>query len=184
MATRAHSKEFLEVWEMFQETSRQFKEIEKRFKDTDKKFQNTEKLISSLTSKWGRFVEGLIAPAVVRIFGERNIAVDKVYQRVRARKNGSGMEVDILAIDGEYAVLIEAKSTLTVSDVKEHLDRLAKFKTYFPEYRDRKVVGAVAGIVIDENADRYAYQKGLFVITESGDTVAFLNNKKFVPKTW
>jgi len=94
------------------------------------------------------------------------------------------MEVDILAINGEYAVLIEAKSTLKIEDVKEHIERLEKFKTFFPEYSKRKVVGAVGGIVIEEDSNKYAYRNGLFVIGEGGDTAVILNDKGFKPKVW
>jgi len=40
------------------------------------------------------------------------------------------------------------------------------------------------GIVIDEGADRYAYQQGLFVIGQSGETVRILNDDQFRPKEW
>ena len=79
---------------------------------------------------------------------------------------------------------ITARSTLTVEDVNEHIEILKKFKILFPEYADRKVIGAVGGIVIDEKSDAYAYRQGLFVITQSGDTVTILNDKKFKPKEW
>jgi predicted AAA+ superfamily ATPase len=125
-----------------------------------------------------------LAPATERLFKERGIEVDTVYQRVKRRKNGDEMEVDILAINGEYAVLIEAKSTLKIEDVKEHLERLEKFKGFFPEYSQRKAVGAVGGIVIEEDSDKYAYRNGLFVIGESGDTAVILNDKGFQPKVW
>lgn len=50
------------------------------------------------------------------------------------------------------------------------------------ERRKTKVVGAIGGIVIDEDSDKYTYRKGLFVIVESGDTVKILNDHKFKPK--
>ena len=193
---------FQKIWELFAETDERFKETDKKFKETDKKFKETDKKfketekelntlfsktdakIEALTGKWGRFVEGLIAPAVTRLFHAWNIEVDRVYQRVKAYKNGAGLEVDILAVNGEYAVLIEAKSTLGVDDVREHIDRLEKFKMFFPEYADRKVVGAVAGIVIDEDADKFAYRNGLFVIAQSGEAVKILNDEQFRPKQW
>ncbi|MCI4625732.1 MAG: hypothetical protein L3V56_07195, partial [Candidatus Magnetoovum sp. WYHC-5] len=62
------------------------------------------------------------------------------------------------------------------------IERLDKFKPAFPAYRDKKIVGAVAGIVIESGVDRFAYKNGLFVIAQSGDTVKFLNDDKFVPK--
>lgn len=66
----------------------------------------------------------------------------------------------------------------------KHLKQLDKFEAFFPEYRDRKVLGAVAGIAIDEGADRYAYKKGLFVIGQRGETVCILNDEKFRPTAW
>lgn len=140
--------------------------------------------VAGLTGKWGCFVEGLLAPAVVKLFRERAIAVDWVAQRVQAQKNGRHLEIDILAQNAEYAVLIEVKSTLGVDDVNEHLARLAEFKSFYPEHQDRKIVGAVAGINIQEGVDRYAYQQGLFVIAQSGEMVRILNDKKFQPRFW
>ncbi|WP_347275117.1 hypothetical protein [Candidatus Kuenenia sp.] len=95
---------------------------------------------------------------VERLFKERGIEVDKVFQRVKTHRNGDEMEVDILAINGEYIVLIEAKSTLKIEDVREHLER--------------------------EDSDKYAYRNGLFVIGESGDAAVILNDTNFQPKVW
>ena len=170
-----------EVWALFRETD---KRIERLSQETDKKIAEVSKTVVALTGKWGRFVEGLIAPGTISMFKERGIEVEKVYQRVKAHKDGREIEIDILAINKEYAILIEAKSSLGISDVDEHIERLKAFKVFFPEYSDRKVVGAVAGITIEEEADRYAYRHGLFVIGQSGETVKILNDKKFRPKVW
>ncbi len=175
---------FQDVIKMFAETDKKIKETSEQIKETAKQLKETDKKINALTGKWGKFVEGLIVPAVERIFKERGIDVTRIYQRVRSRKQGRGMEIDILAVDGEYALLIEAKSTLGVDDIKEHIKRLKNFKFFFPEYKDRKVIGAVAGIDIDRGADRYAYRKGLFVIAQSGDSVKILNDEKFIPECW
>ena len=69
-------------------------------------------------------------------------------------------------------------------DVKDHIESINKIKSLFPKYADRKVIGAVAGIVIDEGTDRFAYKRGLFVIAQTGDTVRILNDKGFMPKEW
>jgi hypothetical protein len=159
-------------------------EDEKRLEELRESDRRLKAAIEGLTGKWGRFVEGMIAPAVVSMFKERGIEVERIFQRVRARRNGKEMEVDILAVNDEYAVLIEAKSTLGMDDVKEHIQRLGSFREFFPEYADRKVVGAVAGIVIEEGADRFAYRNGLFVIGQSGEAAKILNDEKFKPRYW
>jgi RecB family endonuclease NucS len=184
-------KGFQEIWELFRKTDKEIEktnkaveETSKTVEETSKTVKETSKAVNRLTGKWSLFVEGLIAPAAERLFKEREIEVDKVYQRVKTHRNGDTMEIDILAVNGQYAVVIEAKSSLSIDDVKEHVDRLEQFKRYFPEYKERKVIGAVGGIVIEEGADRYAYKKGMFVIAERGETVKIANDKEFKPKIW
>ncbi len=192
MTKKEMEKGFKEIWDLYRETDKRFKETDKRFKETDKRFketdkkiENTLKVVGDLTGKWSKFVEGLIAPAVEKLFKARGIVVDKVYQRVKTHRNGSAIEIDILAIDGKYAVLVEAKSALKIEDVQEHEERLDKFKYFFPEYKDRNVIGAVGGISIEEGAERYAYKKGMFVIAQSGEEgVKIVNDKEFKPRMW
>lgn len=184
MNTIEIEKGFQEIWRLFEETDKRFKITEEEIEKTSKTVRETSKAVNNLTGKWGKFVEGLIVPAAERLFEERGIIIDKVFQRVKTHHDGDTMEIDILAINGEYAVLIEAKSALKVEDIKEHIERLANFKQFFPEYSNKKVLGAVGGIVIEEHSDKFAYKQGLFVIAESGETVKILNDKEFKPKIW
>lgn len=199
-------KGFQEIWDLFRETNKELEtrfretdlrfketsqELETRFRETDERFrelrkelQESSKKVDALTGKWSKFVEGLVAPATVRLFRERGIEVTGIAQRVKRQHNGAGIEIDILATNTDYVVLIEAKSTLGVDDVNEHLERLERFSAFFPEYRGRKVLGAVAGIEIDDGADKYAYRRGLFVIAQSGDSVQIVNDEKFQPRAW
>jgi len=173
-----------EVWTLFRETDKRFKETARRFKETDKKIQRVSENVDKLTGKWGRFVEGLVAPGITRLFNERAIKIETVSQRVKTHRGAETMEIDVLGVNHKDAVLVEVKSTLGVDDVNEHIERLENFKRFFPDYADKRVMGAVAGIVIEENAGKYAYRRGLFVIGQSGDTVAILNDAKFKPGIW
>ena len=202
MTTEELERSIQEIWYLFKETDNKFKETDKKFQETDKKFQETDielketikktskvvervsNAVDKLTGKWGRFVEGMVVPAVKVMFKARNIGVEKIFQRVEVHKNGRNMEIDIMAINQEHVILIETKSTLGVDDVNDHLKRLKEFKEFFPEYIEKKALGAVAGIVIEEGADRYAYRQGLFVIGQTGETVRILNDEKFRPKLW
>lgn len=186
---------FQKIWDLFAATDHQIKETDRElktmfaethreFKELKHLFQRTDDKINALDGKWGRFVEGLVVPGVKRLFGERGILLEKVYPRAEAHKQGETIEIDVLAVGEEHVVMVEVKSTLSVDDVKEHLQELGRFKTFFPEYADRKILGAVAGIVIEHNVSRYAYQQGLFVIGQSGDAVRLLNDEKFRPKEW
>ncbi|MBF0437093.1 MAG: DUF3782 domain-containing protein, partial [Magnetococcales bacterium] len=69
-------------------------------------------------------------------------------------------------------------------DVRDFIQRLGELKEFMPRYADARVMGAVAGIVIDRDVDQFAMNEGLFVIVQSGDSVKLANDGKFVPRTW
>ena len=188
---RETDEKYRETDEKFRETDEKSRETDEKYRDTDHKLDElkaivarTSRNVDDLTGKWGKFVEGMVAPACKTLFADRNIPVHKVLQRVQAEYEGRGMEIDILVVNAGYVVLVEVKSTLKVDDVRDHLERLGQFREFFPEYADKQVLGAVAGIVIEEQADRFAYREGLFVIGQAGDTVRILNDPQFQPKTW
>ena len=145
-------------------------------------YEKTNAIIGRLGNKLGEFVEGVVRPGVVRMFNERGIPLTQTFIKLKITQKGQGLEADIVGVNGEIAVVVEVKSTLEVPDVKEHLERLEKFKTFFPHFSDKKLVGAVAGMVMDDSVSRYEYRQGLYVIAQNGETVQLLNDQKFKTK--
>lgn len=128
-------------------------------------------------------MENLVAPAVLRLFQERGIAVQEVYQRVRSARGSQNLEIDILAVDDDVAVAVEVKSRLTQDYVRRFLRNLSRFKTAFPHYGNYGIYGAMAAIEIDRDVDTYA-DVGLFLIEQSGDSVYISSDTNFTPRTW
>ncbi|MBF0142030.1 MAG: DUF3782 domain-containing protein [Magnetococcales bacterium] len=201
---------FDSVWKMFQEMVRETRE---RSADLDHKFQETDREIKELSrevrevsrevrevsrevrevsrqmgdlgGKWGLFVENMVAPNCVKLFAERGISVNEVYKRVmRRRADGRTMEIDILVIDSDVAVLVEVKSTLTRHDVRGHLQRIGEFREFFPRYGEYRLMGAVSGIVIEKGVEEYARRQGLFVLVQAGETMRLDNPPDFLPRVW
>jgi hypothetical protein len=83
-----------------------------------------------------------------------------------------------------HVLVVEVKSSLGVEDVKQLREDLGQFRQFFPEYSQKQLYGAVAGIEIEEGADKYAYRQGLFVLAQAGEAVAILNASDFEPKSW
>ncbi|WP_043999249.1 DUF3782 domain-containing protein, partial [Microcystis aeruginosa] len=69
--------------------------------------ERTSKAVDSLTTRWGRFVEELVEPAVLRLFQEKGIDIKEVYPRARVKRQGIAMEIDILAVDDTDLVVVE-----------------------------------------------------------------------------
>ncbi|MBF0231393.1 MAG: DUF3782 domain-containing protein [Desulfamplus sp.] len=183
------------IKEMSQETDRKFQETERlmkqqsqetdrKFQETDRKFKETDKQIGKLGNRLGEFIEEMVRPGAVRLFRERGINVHVVSRNVTAERDGEATEIDLLVVNDGEMIAVECKSSLSIDDVNEHLERLGKVKRLFPHYRDMKVMGAVAAMVIPENVGKYAYKKGFFVLCQSGDNMVILNDEKFEPKVW
>ena len=167
------------------DADRRAADADRRLAKLEKTVERTSKAVDSLTTRWGRFVEELVRPAVVRMFRDRGILITRTMERVRSPlTSGTPMEIDILGINGMKMVAVECKSRLSKDDVDEMGDRLTNFKKAFPEYAQYTLYGAVAGIEINEGVDIYAYRKGFFVIRTNGESVEIANDDKFQPLAW
>ncbi|MBF2057846.1 MAG: DUF3782 domain-containing protein [Cyanobacterium sp. T60_A2020_053] len=159
-------------------------ELTQAQKETDRQITRLSKEIGNLGGKWGRFVENMIAPSCETLFVSRGIPVHQVSQRVKKRLGGDILEIDVLVTNENHVLVVEVKSSLGVSDVKELIKDLQEFKRFFPEYSPHILYGAVAGIEIEEGADKYASRQGLFVLAQSGENVTIFNDDQFQPKVW
>lgn len=177
MAEPTWQEAVAEVWQLFKETDAKFKEtqgeLDRRFKETDKKINQLSGLFSS---QWGKMLEALVEPSALRLFRERGIQVNHTFPRAKSRLNGRAMEIDLLLENTDEVVVVEVKSTLKVSDVTDFLTDLGQFLDFFPRYRSYRVYAGVAALSIEEEADRYAYRQGLFVLGLSGEGVVQLHN--------
>ncbi|MEO5348279.1 MAG: hypothetical protein H7836_01325 [Magnetococcus sp. YQC-3] len=181
---RETDRQIKETAAQLRDTAAQLRETDVQMRETDLKVKQVSAQLGRLGGRWGEFVEGLIAPACIGMFQERGIQVDEIYPRVKKVVAGQTMEIDLLVANTVDAVLVEVKSQLQVEDVRAHLERLARFKSFFPRYANCRVYGAVAGIVVESHADQFAMKQGLFVIEQSGETVRLANDRAFQPKVW
>jgi hypothetical protein len=82
-------------------------------------------------------------------------------------------EADFFLENSIYAMPIEVKTSMDNEDVDEHLERIIKIRNYLDAHNDsRKLLGAVAGGVVPPGTVRYAQKKGLYVLLQSGDSMA------------
>jgi hypothetical protein len=189
---------FQDVWRMFQETDLRYKEnvqsfreterlmkerdaeIALRFKETDRIVKNLSKNIGDLGNRLGEFVEHMVAPAVVRLFQAEGIEVHEVYPGVESKRNGEGIEIDLLVVNDGTLVVVECKSKLTCAHVDEHLVRMEKFKRLLPLYKNHKALGAVAAMVMSDSVKDYAHSQGLYVLCR--DSALVSSPASFQPK--
>ena len=179
---------FEEIKQLFEasrrEADRRMRETDRQMKETDRELKRLAKRFGDLGNRLGEFVEGMVRPGLVRLFRERGLELHQTFRDMSARQGKEAAQIDLMAIDETVAVAVEVKSRLTVEAVDEHLRRMEKFRRLFPRFGDLRVLAAVAGMVIDDEAAAYAEEKGLFVIGQSGDAAVLLNSNEFQPKAW
>jgi hypothetical protein len=73
---------------------------------------------------------------------------------------------------------------LRVQDVNYFHEKLWKAKQNMPEYKERKIYGAVAYITAEGASDRMAENLGMFVIKATGNSSAIVNKSNFIPKAF
>ena len=160
------------------------KEYEKQRKENEQRHKEYDRKFGDLGNRWGRFVESLVEGDLIALLQQKNIAVDLIAERVRGKRNGEHFEFDIVAVNGEEAVVVEVKSTLRAEDVRHFLDRLPHFTRWSPLHKGKKIYGAVAYLQVVQSAEIHAERQGLFVIRATGDSASIINRDDFLPKTF
>ena len=156
------------------EARREKKEFDKRMK----------KLEGLFTTQWGALMESLVEGDLVPLLKKRNISVTHTQTRMYGRHGDEHYEIDILADNGEEVVLVEVKTTLRPGDVPHFLEKLGKFTTYRPLYKEKTIYGAVAFLKADTSVQVYAERQGLFVIRATGSSASIVNDTKFEPRVF
>jgi len=159
-------------------TDRKIQAVAEQMKETDRK-------IGSLTSRIGEIVENMVGGDIVGQFQALNVAIkshsrDKTFGTRGTSESG---QIDVFLENGDVVVLIEVKTRLTDDDVREHIERMKKYRLYGED--KRRIRGAVAGAVVSDDVIKFAHRQGLYVIVQSGEAVEIIASPEgFVAKEW
>jgi hypothetical protein len=182
--TRVEHPTFESVWAILDRVSKKQEELAESQKETDRIFKENakkqeersdrlDKQLGKLGNRIGEIVEHLVAPDLRKKFEELGLTFPQASPNadVRDYKNNIFLEIDVLLQNGDKALLVEVKTTLTIEDVKDHIKRLEKMRTYADLHGDKRTfLGAVAGVVMTLTVKEYALGQGFYVIEPSGET--------------
>ena len=184
------------IFEMFRQAAEETKAVRAMFqemsKETDRKIQanaeqmkETDRKIGSLTSRIGEIIENMVGGDIVGQFQALNIAIHSHCRNKTFGTRGTSEsgEIDVFLENGDIVVLIEVKTKLTDDDIREHIERLEKYRRYGKD--KRRILGAVAGAVASDDVIKFAHRQGLYVIVQSGEAVEIIASPEgFVAKEW
>jgi hypothetical protein len=130
-----------------------------------------------LARKMGTLVEDIVAPNLPGVARELFGCGEPEFFAVRVRRylGGRTREDDVLLVCPHLVLVNETKSSLGPEDVKDFVKDLAKFRDFYPEYAERRVVGMLASLYVDETPVRAATRRKLPVMGMAAGTMRVLN---------
>ena len=180
---RAENQKRDEEWRV--ENQKRDEEFQKRMEESHQAMKESQqamkktvdelsKNIGGVNNSLGRFTESLFSVGLDKRFNELGYEFTKQAPHVKFNDKASGKvlaEADYFLEDGQYAMAVEVKTDLRITDVDEHVVRIKAIRGYFDERSDKRLlVGVVAGGVIHGNVMQYAHEQGFYVITQAGDS--------------
>jgi hypothetical protein len=183
---RIEREESRKKWEKEREKAwEDLREMREQQKETARIVKATSEQIAKLGDRLGELVQAMVEGGIKRMFKELGYEFDVLNPEYEFgnKKIGFG-EIDILLENGEFALLVEVKTNLTVKDVKEHQKRVKKFRLWTaPKGDKRRFLAAIGGGVVKKSVQEFALKQGMFVIQQSGENVEIIppDGK---PKVW
>jgi len=177
---------FEQVWATLDRISEKQDRLTESQKETDRQIKEIGKRFGDFTNSFGDVVEHLVAPNLLEKFRALGFDFEEASTRhkIRNKKNDISFEIDVFLQNGVTAMLVEIKSNLTISDINKHITRLEKMRKWADLRGDKRhFLGAVAGIVVEDDEREYALNQGFFLIEPSGEdyNITPPHNK---PKEW
>ncbi len=144
---------------------------------------NREK--GEIARKLGTVVEDIVAPSiprvVARVFGLHEDPLERFAIRELRVANGERREFDAVAAWPGHFLINETKSKLRPEDVPVFVEMLRGARRFFPEYQDRKLIGALASLYLEPSLVRYIERQGIIVMGLGDDLMETKNSPGFVP---
>jgi hypothetical protein len=149
--------------------------------------EQLDKKLGKLGDRFGEMVEYMVMPNLLIKFNEMGFVFTKAYphSNIKDKANNIFTEVDITLEDGDKVMIVEVKSKPTTADITEHVERMEKVKAHADLHGEkRKFLGAVAGMVFNENEKTFAMKCGFYVVEPSGETFTITAPEGNSPREW
>jgi len=173
----------------FQETAKQIEETNKQIEATSEQLKATQIEVGRTGSRIGEIVECMVGGGKIvaqfKALGH-NIITHSRNKHFGDEGTADSGEFDLYLENGDIAIFIEVKTKLSSSDVKDHIERLEKYRKWIETKGGdkRQFIGAVAGAVVERHVAKFALKKGLYVIVQTGVDTEIITPTGFVPTKW
>ena len=179
-------EEFKKIAEQFKKTDEQFKKTDEQFKKTDEQFKKTDERfkqlglnIDGIARTQGEITEDYFFDILKEDKQVANIQFDNIERNLyQYLTNDMKGEYDIILFNGDSVMIVETKNKVRIKDIENLKNKQIKnFRKLFPNYKNYKVYGAIAGFTINEKIVEKAKNNGFFVLKKKGELMVEEHNK-------
>jgi len=163
----------------------------KLFGETDRKIRENDKRVGGLGRSYGKLVEHLVGPGIIKRFGEHGYRFDGIKKRRHKLYDDDGnteTDIDVLLENDDTVIAVEVKSRPDKEEeyLGRHLARLEIMRAHGVEegWEGKRILGAIAGAIFETPIRNATLKAGLFVIEQSGETMKMEIPEGFVPREW
>ncbi len=182
-------EEMRESHEQFKEEMRESRENLSRemgtFKDNaEREDRKLRQHLAEVSDRMGTLAEDLIAPSIPGILKQIvGCPEPPIMSGVRIQRQSGErfQEYDVLVVCGEYVLINETKSRMRTADIPAFVAVLHRSREFLPEYADKRIIGSLAGLYLDQSMVTYGERQGLLMLGIVGGLVEVLNRPGFAP---
>jgi len=152
-----------------------------RVKETDKKIRIFDNYKTDI-------VRHVLLPCLAKKFREFGFEFTETSGEITIndKENNIHTYIDAALGGGDKEMIVEVESEPTTDDIKEHIERMEKIRTYASRYTFRRIhLGAIMGVAINDTVKTFALENGLYVIEPSGEEFAItVPEGVYSPREW
>jgi hypothetical protein len=157
-----------------EEREKEREEREKAWKKAEERMEDLDRIMGRLGNKFGDIAEYTLVPSLPEKFKKYQFTFQVINRnrKINDDEHDIHVEIDAFLENGREAMAVEVKVTLRPGDVDDHIRRMEKLRKHADLRGDkRQLYGAIAAMVVADEARLYASRQGFYVIEPAGEDV-------------
>lgn len=155
--------------------------------DYEERMKRIERILDQVAKEHGSLANNLGDVAEEAFYSglenTKQLGSQKFTSIARNVRDFDGHEYDIVLRNGTTVAVVEVKHKVHPNDVRELMEKtIPAFRKSYPQYKDHKIYGGLAGLSFPTDARLDAEKQGLFVLAQNGRSVKVANSAGFKPK--
>jgi hypothetical protein len=138
---------------------------------TDEKLNRLSEMYGGVSSNQGSVAEEFFFNSLTANPEVGGIKFDRILPNVQINTKTKQGEFDIVLVNGNSVAVVEVKYKVHPSDIDKATKNLKRYREFYPEHKNYKLYGGIAGFSVPPDAVKAAKEQGLFVLKRVGEVL-------------